>query len=166
MVHLYKTWWEFDLGGVQIKYQIEISTSLPLLVRMMGNFVSAHWKEKTSIYFSIVTTKENNINILNKDVQSFLISKSYIYIEIQWKALIHPSRRWIICTNYTLSHCGIKCLTLYLDVSLYWVIGLSAIPHVPTPTLPFTLSGDANMLFFTCQNKIYTLVLHWNTVKS
>uniref|UniRef100_A0A0E9X7B3 Uncharacterized protein n=1 Tax=Anguilla anguilla TaxID=7936 RepID=A0A0E9X7B3_ANGAN len=29
-------------------------------------------------------------------------------------------------------------------------MGLSAIPHVPTPTFPFTLSGDANMLLFTC----------------
>lgn len=32
------------------------------------------------MYFSIVTKKENDINILNKDVECFLISKSYIYI--------------------------------------------------------------------------------------
>lgn len=50
-------------------------------------------------------------------------------------------------------HCGIRCLTLYLDVSLYWVMGLSAIPHVPTPTFPFTLSGEANILRFTWEEK-------------
>lgn len=57
--------------------------------------------------------------------------------------------QWLIMYRI-LGHCGIKCLTLYFDVSWYWVIGLSAIPHVPTPTFPFTLSGDANMLLFTC----------------
>lgn len=58
------------------------------------------------------------------------------------------SIQWIIIHSIS-GHCGIRCLTLYFDVSWYWVIGLSAIPHVPTPTFPFTLSGDANMLLFT-----------------
>lgn len=74
----------------------------------------------------------------------------------------HNGKHWYSwCTvNYyvqnILGHCGIRCLTLYFDVSLYWVIGLSAIPHVPTPTFPFTLSGDANMLLFTYKNKTKT----------
>lgn len=51
------------------------------------------------------------------------------------------------------NHWGIRCLTLYFDVSLYWVIGLSAIPQVPTPTFPFTLSGEANMLLLTCKTQ-------------
>jgi len=55
-------------------------------------------------------------------------------------------------------HWGIRCLTLYFEVSLYWVMGLSAIPHVPTPTFPFTLSGDANILLFTCRGRSYNNV--------
>lgn len=152
-IHLYKTYGH--VASVEFRLNTRFLHHSPCLMRMMVNLVSARWKEKkTFIYFSIVTTKENNINILNKDVQSFLISKSYIYINAM-ESTDTASRRWIICTDNTVSHCGIKCLTLYLDVSLYWVIGLSAIPHVPTPTLPFTLSGDANMLFFTYQNNIY-----------
>ena len=57
-------------------------------------------------------------------------------------------------------HCGIRCLTLYFDVSWYWVIGLSAIPHVPTPTFPFTLSGDANILLFTYERKTEKVIIN------
>lgn len=69
------------------------------------------------------------------------------YNDKKWKALQRWSSTFFPC------YWGIKCLTLYLEVSWYCVIGLSAIPHVPTPTLPVTLSGEAKILRFTCKWK-------------
>lgn len=74
----------------------------------------------------------------------FMISKwvsvrfIFMFGDYRWEQTEHKGDHW-----------GIRCLTLYFEVSLYWVMGLSAIPHVPTPTFPFTLSGDANILLFT-----------------
>lgn len=48
------------IGGVQIKYQTDFY--IPPFVRMMGNLVSAHWKENKLPYiFPLLLQKKTSI---------------------------------------------------------------------------------------------------------
>lgn len=86
--------------------------------------------------------------------QSCLYSRNHVWtqleapIQLVYSVLLHLYNR--------ARHWGIRCLTLYFDVSWYCVMGLSAMPHVPTPTFPFTLSGEAKMLRLTCKQRVHS----------